>query len=205
MPEGRLQPNRPEENGYTGVGLTFGRVPLVLEPSGLAGADIAIVGAPFDEGVSYRPGTRFGPRAIRSGEDVGLPVDRPNMELGIDPYKELDIVDYGDVEVRSSNLAHNHAGLQARVGEILSAGAVAIVLGGDHSLSTPVLAALSEQFGTDGFSVIHFDTHADTGRPLATLSGHSGTIGSVEYSDDDRTIRTFGDTDGTMRVFDAPN
>ena len=90
--------------------------------------------------MSYRPGTRFGPRAIRSGEDVGLPVDRPNMELGIDPYKELDIVDYGDVEVRSSNLAHNHAGLQARVGEILSAGAVAVVLGGDHSLSTPVLA-----------------------------------------------------------------
>ena len=105
------------------------------------------------------------------------------MELGIDPYAELDVVDYGDVEVRSSNLAHNHAGLQTRVGEILSAGAVAVVLGGDHSLSTPVLAALAGQFGTDGFSVIHFDTHADTGLDLeesphgipfskAVLDGH---------------------------------
>ena len=211
MAEGRITPGRGDENGYTGVGLTFGRVPLVLEPAGLAGADIAIVGAPLDEGVSYRPGTRFGPRAIRSGEDVGFPVDRPNMELGIDPYRELDIVDYGDVEVRSSNLAHNHAGLQARLGEILSAGAVAIVLGGDHSLSTPVLAALSQQFGTDGYSVIHFDTHADTGLDLeesphgvpfsravidGTLDGHNivqvGLRGAWPFPDEFEWMRQQG-------------
>jgi agmatinase len=159
----RLQPNRPDETSYAGVGVTFGRVPLVLDPLGLAGADVAILGAPFDEGVSYRPGTRFGPRAIRTAEDVAFPIDRPHMELGIDPYAELDIVDYGDIEVHSANLGRSHALLQKGVSEILAADAIPVVLGGDHSLSMPVLAALAERFGPDGYSVIHFDTHADTG------------------------------------------
>jgi agmatinase len=159
----RLQPNRPDEPGYAGVGLTFGRVPLALDAAGLAGADVAVVGAPFDEGVSYRPGTRFGPRAIRSGEDVAFPIGRPHMELGIDPYAELDIVDYGDVDVRPGDLAWSHEALRRALAEVLAAGAIPVVLGGDHSLSTPVLRALAERFGQDGFSVIHYDTHADTG------------------------------------------
>jgi agmatinase len=159
----RMQPNRPDETGYAGVGLTFGRVPLALDPAGLAGADAAILGAPFDEGVSYRPGTRFGPRAIRSAEDVAFPTARPHMELGVDPYAELDVVDYGDVEVRSGDLAHSHEALRRGVAEILAAGAIPIVLGGDHSLSTPVLQALTAHHGAGGFSVVHFDTHADTG------------------------------------------
>jgi agmatinase len=159
----RLQPNRPDETSYAGVGVTFGRVPLALDPAGLAGADVAILGAPFDEGVSYRPGTRFGPRAIRTAEDVAFPIARPHMELGIDPYAALDIVDYGDIEVHSSDLPRSHALLQKGVSEILAADAIPVVLGGDHSLSMPVLAALADRFGADGFSVIHFDTHADTG------------------------------------------
>jgi agmatinase len=159
----RMQPNRPQETGYSGVGLTFGRSPLVLDPAGLAGADVAILGAPFDEGVSYRPGTRFGPRAIRTAEDVAFPVARPHMELGVDPYAELDIVDYGDVEVRPSDLDRSHALLRQSVAEILAAGAIPVVLGGDHSLSTPVLQALAEHHGVDGFSVVHFSPHADTG------------------------------------------
>jgi agmatinase len=159
----RMQPNRPQEVGYAGVGITFGRAPLVLDPAGLAGADVAILGAPFDEGVSYRPGTRFGPRAIRTAEDVAFPVARPHMELGVDPYAELDIVDYGDLEVRPSDLQRSHVLLRQGVAEILAAGAIPIVLGGDHSLSTPVLQALAEHHGVDGYSVVHFDTHADTG------------------------------------------
>src|SRR5438876_12429417 len=91
----RMQPNRPEETSYAGVGVTFGRIPLALDPAGLAGADVAIVGAPFDEGVSYRPGTRFGPRAIRNAEDMAFPLARPHMELGVHPYGELGGVDYG--------------------------------------------------------------------------------------------------------------
>ena len=169
MPEGRFQPNRPDETGYTGVGLTFGRVPLVLEPAGLAGADMAIVGAPFDEGVSYRPGHAVRPAGDphRRGRRRSRST-RPNMELGIDPYEELDIVDYGDVEVRAVEpRARRTRRCRRGVGRrSCRAGAVAVVLGGDHSLSTPVLAALAAQYGSDGFSVIHFDTHADTGLEL---------------------------------------
>ncbi len=124
---------------------------------------MAILGAPFDEGVTFRPGTRFGPRAIRQAEDVAFPVDRPNMELGVDPFTVLDIVDYGDIEARPSNLSFSHEELRRGVAEILAAGAVPIVLGGDHSLSTPVMQALAAHHGADGYSVVHFDTHADTG------------------------------------------
>jgi agmatinase len=85
------------------------------------------------------------------------------MELGVDPYAELDVVDYGDVEVYSSDLQRSHLLLRRGVAEILAAGAIPIVLGGDHSLSTPVLQALAEHHGADGYSVVHFDTHADTG------------------------------------------
>ena len=85
------------------------------------------------------------------------------MELGIDPYEELDIVDYGDVDARPSDLAWSHAALRQGVADILGAGAIPVVLGGDHSLSTPVLEALAAHHGSDGFSVVHFDTHADTG------------------------------------------
>ena len=138
-----MQPNRPYEAGFAGVGLTYARLPLELDPAGWPAPTSSILGAPFDEGVSYRPGTRFGPRAIRQAEDVGFPAERPNMELGVDPYSVLKMVDGGDVEVQPSNLAPSHAALQAGVADILAAGAAAVVLGGDHSLSTPVLAAIA--------------------------------------------------------------
>jgi agmatinase len=156
-----MKPFRDHEMAYAGVGLTFCRVPLVLEPSDLPGADVVIVGAPFDGGTSFRPGARFGPRAIRTAEDVGGPSGRPHMELGIDPFEVLTIVDYADVDV-APDLDTCHARLQQAVGEILAAGSAPVVLGGDHSLSLPVMRALSRHLGADGYSVIHFDTHADT-------------------------------------------
>jgi agmatinase len=161
-----MRPQREHEVGYSGVGLTYCRVPLVLTPDELAGVDVAILGAPFDEGVSFRPGTRFGPRAIRQAEDPGDSAYRPHMELGLDPFSELTVVDYGDIDITPTDLASSHRSLQQRVGEIVAAGAVPIVLGGDHSLSNPVMRALGEAFGADGYAVIHFDTHADTGADL---------------------------------------
>ncbi len=170
-----MQPNRPHEAAFVGVGVTFCRVPLVLDPNGLSGADVAILGAPFDEGVSYRPGARFGPRAIRLAEDVGMPPSRPHMELGVDPFAELRVVDYGDVEAVPADLAASHAALRRMVGEILSAGALPVVLGGDHSLSAPVMQALAERFGPDGYAVIHLDTHADTGAEVHGVANSHGT------------------------------
>lgn len=157
-----MLPFRPNEPAYAGVGITFCRTPLVLDPAGLSGVDVAVLGAPFDEGVTYRPGTRFGPRAIRQAEDAGHNA-RPSIEVGLNPFEAIRVVDYGDIEAVPAGLERSLALLREHVGHILSAGAVAVVLGGDHSLSLPMLQACSDRFGPDGYAVIHFDTHADTG------------------------------------------
>jgi agmatinase len=88
---------------------------------------------------------------------------RPSIELGIDPYEALSVVDYGDADSPPSDVLAAHASIQARVGEILAAGAIPAVIGGDHSITLPILRALAAHHGADDFSVIHFDTHADTG------------------------------------------
>ncbi|MFN8131443.1 MAG: agmatinase [Solirubrobacteraceae bacterium] len=170
-----MEPFRSDEPSYAGVGVTYCRTPLILDPAELAGADVAILGAPFDEGVSYRPGTRFGPRAIRTAEDVGGPSDRPNMELGIDPFSALRVVDHGDITAVAAALDQSHARLREAVAGILAAGAVPVVLGGDHSLSVPVMQALADAHGPDGYSVIHFDTHADTGAAYHGVVNWHGT------------------------------
>ena len=178
-----MRPSRAEESGYAGVGLTYCRVPLVLEPDGLAGADVAIIGAPFDDGVSYRSGTRFGPRAIRQAEDVGSPSNRPHMELGVDPFEELRVVDYGDIDTVPADLPGTQARLRTAIGQVLAAGAVPVVLGGDHSLSFPTMQALADRHGPDGYSVVHFDTHADTGADIHGNTNNHGTpfyLGVVE-------------------------
>lgn len=157
-----MRPFRPGEAGYVGPGITYLRTPLVLDLSDLTDVDVAILGAPFDEGVTYRPGTRFGPRAIRMADHSGIG-GRSHMEAGIDPKEALTIVDFGDIEAVPADLLASHALLRSTVSGILAAGATPIVLGGDHSLSAPMMQAIADQFGPDGYAVIHFDTHADTG------------------------------------------
>jgi agmatinase len=158
--------NREREPAYAGMA-TYCKVPLALTPADLAGVDVAIVGAPFDEGVSNRPGTRFGPRAIRQADNFPLsPPSRPHMHLGVDPFAELSVVDYGDAECMPADLARSHAEIEARVGEILRAGAIPVVLGGDHSLAYPDMHAMAMHHGMGEVGVIHFDTHADTAPAL---------------------------------------
>ena len=95
MPEDHIHRN--EEPAYAGIS-TFAKLPLVLDPADLAGVDVAILGAPSDELVSYRPGARFGPRAIRAADPIGwTPVSMPNMDVGLDPFEALSVVDHGDV------------------------------------------------------------------------------------------------------------
>src|SRR5438874_1758062 len=154
--------SRKGEPAYGGVG-TFCKAPLVLTPEGLQGVDVAIVGAPFDAGVSYRPGARFGPRAIREADNFFLhPPSRPHMYLGIDAFAELTIVDYGDAECPPADLLASHAEIKARVKEILEAATTQFVLGGDHSLAYPDITAVAEYYGKGNVGVIQFDAHADT-------------------------------------------
>jgi agmatinase len=166
--------NRPDEPAYAGLG-TFCRTSLALTAGDLAGADVVIVGAPVDGRVTNRPGARFGPRAIRSA-CPGTGSSRPHLTLGADPLTELAVVDYGDVEPRPGDLDGHIAQIGERVGEVLDAGAVPVVLGGDHSLAYATIGAVSDRLGADGFCVVQFDTHADTGEIFGGRLTHGNPI-----------------------------
>jgi len=161
----RISIARGEEPPHGAVGATFCGQPLVHDAAGLEGADVAVLGAPFDDGVSNRPGARFGPRAIRAADDGGRH-GRPHMTLGIDPLEALTVLDYGDVEAVPANLSRSHERLEQRLREILEAGALPLVLGGDHSLALPTMRVLAERYGADGYAVLQLDTHADTAPEL---------------------------------------
>lgn len=156
-----MRANRPDEAGYAGVA-TFQKVPLVLDPSELHGADVAIVGAPMDDMVSHRPGTRFGPRAIRDATEGGGPPSAWHMDLGLDPFAELQIVDHGDAAVVPADAAASHAAIRSRVSDVMAAGAVPVVLGGDHSIAYPDIKAVAEALPSGSLAVVQFDTHTDT-------------------------------------------
>jgi agmatinase len=149
--------SRSDEPAYAGI-QTFMKVPLALETEDLEGADVAIVGAPMDEMVTHRPGTRFGPREIRQATDAGNRIW--HMDLGVNPFTELNVVDYGDAECIPADPYASHKAIRAAVDAISKAGAAPMVLGGDHSISFPIIAAVAQRH--DDIAVVHFDTHADT-------------------------------------------
>src|SRR5206468_3870207 len=105
---------RPGEPAYAGAGATFSKLPLVLDPKDLDGVDVAIVGAPIDETVTNRPGARYGPKAIRLA-DVGGGTYRPNMDLGLNPFDVLTVVDYGDAEVIPADQTRSHEAIRKAV------------------------------------------------------------------------------------------
>ncbi|RPI86850.1 MAG: agmatinase [Planctomycetaceae bacterium] len=138
---------------YQGIA-TFGRRPYRIDP---AGADVAIVGVPYDGGTSYRSGARFGPRAIR---EQSLLLWGYNNALRVDPFQTLEIVDVGDVDVVPVDIVATHAAVDARLTECLAGGCRVATLGGDHSLALPALRAHARRFGP--LAVVHFDAHPDT-------------------------------------------
>jgi agmatinase len=170
-----MRVNRPDEPAYAG-GATFSKLPLVLDPAELAGADVAIVGAPIDETVSNRPGARFGPRAIRLADPSGgSPPPRPNMDVGIDPFEVLTVVDYGDAEVVPGDQVRSHAAIRRAVGEIRAAGAIPIVLGGDHSIAHPDVGAVADALKPASLGLVHFDAHADNAESVYGVRLSHGT------------------------------
>jgi agmatinase len=164
--------NRPNEPSFAGVG-SFDKLPLVLDAAELQGVDVAIVGAPIDETTVGRPGTRFGPRAIRLADPAGAGDERPHMDLGVDPYEVLMVVDHGDVEVVPGDPGRSHQAIRAAVGGILAAGAFPVVLGGDHSILHPDAGAAADRLGEVG--LIHFDAHADDAESLFGVRRSHGT------------------------------
>ena len=144
------------------VGLpTFQKLPLVTDAAALAerGPDVAIVGAPFDDAVSHRPGARFGPRAIRSASYHAGGLN--SLQLDIEPFDWLDVVDAGDAPVTPMDIERAHAVIHRKVSDVAASGAVPIVLGGDHSITFPSAAAIAAHVAPRRLGIVHFDAHAD--------------------------------------------
>ena len=129
----------------------------------------AIVGAPTDDLVSDRPGARFAPRAIRA---ASCPPG-PHLEAKVDAFAELRVLDYGDAPVLPADPAASHEAIERTLGEVIDAGAIPIVLGGDHSIAEPDMRAAAARHGPLG--LIHFDTHTDTGRAVFGVTSSHGT------------------------------
>ena len=140
---------------------TFQKLPLVTDATALAARrpDVAIVGAPFDDAVSHRPGARFGPRAIRQASYHAGAIN--SLQLDIEPYDWLDVVDAGDAPVAPMNLERGHAVIGRKVADVAASGAIPIVLGGDHSITFPSAAAVAAAVAPQRLGIVHFDAHAD--------------------------------------------
>jgi agmatinase len=145
----------------------------VDDPQSLAGADVVIVGAPFDGGTSYRPGARFGPAAIRQACYLGHDGSRPSLALRTDGLRDLRVLDAGDVEMFAGDIERSLHALREVVATVAAAGAVPVVLGGDHSVTWPDVTGVADRYGHGRVAVVHFDAHADTGDiEFGSLYGH---------------------------------
>src|ERR671933_15727 len=158
-----------EKPDYAGL-LTFAGMPYTQDAAELAGVDVAVIGAPTDDLVSDRLGTRFGPRAIRA---ASCPPG-PHLEAGVDAFSVLRVVDFGDAAVLPADAVRSHAAIETTVGQVVGAGAVPLVLGGDHAVTEPALRACAAAHGPLG--VVHFDTHTDTGAEVFGVEVSHGTF-----------------------------
>jgi agmatinase len=158
-----------EKPDYAGL-LTFAGTRYTEDAGELRGFDVAVVGAPMDDLVSDRPGTRFAPRAIRA---ASCPPG-PHLEVKVDAFAELEVVDYGDAPVIPADALRSHAAIEATVGEVLAAGAIPVVLGGDHAITEPSVRAIAAAHGPVG--MVHFDTHTDTGTEVFGVEISHGTF-----------------------------
>jgi agmatinase len=133
---------------------TFMRLPYTTD---LRGVDVALLGVPFDSGTSYRSGARLGPREIRAQSSLIRPY---SYFQKISPFERLTIVDAGDVDAPPVGIEAAYAAIDAAVDRIVSAGATPLGVGGDQSISLPVLRAVARTHGP--LALVQFDAHIDT-------------------------------------------
>ncbi|MGI8717822.1 MAG: arginase family protein, partial [Lapillicoccus sp.] len=158
-----------------GPDITFLGIPRcdLDDESTYAGADVVVLGAPFDGGTSHRPGTRFGPQAIRMGDYLPHDGSRPSLALRTDGLVDLRVLDAGDVEMYSGDIEAALPALEAAVERVTRSGAIPVVLGGDHSIAYPDAKGVANVLGHGRVSMLHFDAHADTGDiEFGSLWGH---------------------------------
>ncbi len=146
-PDGRIVPR------YAGPD-TFARLPT-LEYVGRA--DVAVVGVPFDSGVSYRPGARFGPAAVRAGSKMLRPY---HPGLDVEPWNVMQVADAGDLAVNPFSIAEAIAAIESGSRAVLERATHTVAIGGDHTIALPLIRATAARHGP--LALLHFDAHLDT-------------------------------------------
>lgn len=138
---------------YAGIA-TFALLPRLEE---VGRADIAVVGIPFDSGVSYRPGARFGPSHVRESSRLLRPY---NQVQDVSPFAALQVADAGDIAVNPFSIDEAVREIEARADELTADGTRLLTIGGDHTIALPLLRSVAKRHGP--VAVVHFDAHLDT-------------------------------------------
>ncbi|HEX6446288.1 MAG TPA: agmatinase [Streptosporangiales bacterium] len=133
---------------------TFARLPRLDQ---VPRTDVAVVGVPFDSGVSYRPGARFGPAAVREASRLLRPY---NQALDVAPFGAVQVVDAGDVVANPYDIPAAIDAIDAHARTLLDEDARLVVIGGDHTIALPMLRAAARKHGP--VALLHFDAHLDT-------------------------------------------
>jgi agmatinase len=133
---------------------TFARLPRLED---VGSTDVAVVGVPFDSGVSYRPGARFGPAAVREGSRLLRPY---HPGLDVSPFAAQQVADAGDIACNPFNITEAVAAVEAGADQLLGTGARLMTIGGDHTIALPLLRSVVKRHGP--VALLHFDAHLDT-------------------------------------------
>jgi agmatinase len=152
---------------YAGLS-TFARLPRHED---VPGYDVAVVGVPFDSGVTYRPGARFGPSHIRQASRLLRPY---NPALEVAPFGRRQVVDAGDMACNPFDIMEAISQIERSAAELTASGQRLVSLGGDHTIALPLLRAVSRVHGP--VALVHFDAHLDT---WPTYFGAEYTHGSM--------------------------
>jgi agmatinase len=138
---------------YGGIA-TFAHLPQINEVSDV---DVAIVGVPFDTGVSYRPGARFGPNHVRESSRLLRPY---NPAANVSPFATQQVVDAGDIAANPFDIEEAISSIHKSYDQLLERAKRVVTIGGDHTITLPILRSLKAKHGP--ISVVHFDAHLDT-------------------------------------------
>ncbi len=154
---------------------TFMRLPEVESAEGI---DVGFIGIPMDIGTSWRSGTRMGPKQLREQSAMIRPY---NIQTGAAPFDSLQCADLGDIAINTFSLAKSLLAIQAHYEAILKHAIIPVGLGGDHSLTLPILRAMAEKHGA--LALVHIDAHADVNDEMFGERETHGTVFRRAYEE----------------------
>lgn len=154
---------------------TFMRLPSAND---LKGLDVAVLGVPQDIGTSWRSGTRFGPKQVRAESAMLRPY---NLASGAAPFDSLQVADIGDLAINTFSLSESLSIIQDSYDAILKSDAIPLAIGGDHSITLPILRAVAKRHGP--VALVHVDAHADVNDEMFGMRETHGTVFRRAYEE----------------------